>query len=171
MAMAAPAYLAIAMQAGSMLMQGVTGAQQGKYNAAMAERQADETRAAAAVEEQRQRIRAQSVLSAQRARIAASGVDLEGSPLLAMEEGAANAEFDALAIRYSGSSQEARLRAQASLDRWSGQRALIGGILGAGATVAGGKSSIQRLYGPPAPQTPAPSPQPKQNLWSGGAYG
>lgn len=163
----AMAWLSVAATAASTLMQGVSSYQQGKYNAAMASRQADETRAVTQVEEQRQRIRAQAALSAQRARIAASGVDLEGSPLLAMEEGAANAEYDALAIRYAGSSQEARLRAQAAQDRWSGSRALFGSIIGAGAQVAGGASSIQRLYGP---KTEAPAP-PKQNLWTGGAYG
>lgn len=141
------AWTAIGLSAASAVMQGVQAKNTANYNAKMADRQAEETRLTAAAEEDRQRARSTKVLSAMRTRIAASGVDLEGSPLLALEEGAANAEYDALAIRHAGSSQEARLRAQAALERSQGKAALFGGVMQAGATVLGGKSRIDALYG------------------------
>lgn len=131
----------------SSMQQGAAAQKQAAYNAALAERQADATRQAAAIEEQRQRDRTSSLLSTQRAAIGASGIDLEGSPLTVMEDTAAGAELDALMIRHSGSMAELKARAQAAADRQAGANALTQGYYGAGAGLLSGVTALGRGYG------------------------
>lgn len=175
--MAAAAPIAAAAAVASAVVGAVSAVQQGKaakaaanYNATLQEQQADLSRQTAAVEEQRQRLRAQRVMSAARASMGAAGVDLEGSPLMLMEESAADAEFDALAIRHAGETQAWRARAQAGLDRFEGKVASRRGYMAAGASILNGISSAASIY---APKTaPAGGTQPAGYVpLNGGAYG
>ena len=96
----------------------------GEFNARNAERDAELAVQAAAFEEERSRERAASFLSSQRAAAGASGRTVsEGSSLLLQAETVEDAELDALAIRFSGSVQEARERSRAAAERFQGRAA------------------------------------------------
>lgn len=137
-----------ALSAASAVKQGNAQKSMMDYNARVAERQGQMARQAADLEEARQRNRTDKLLSSQRAAVAASGLDLEGSPLLVMEESAAQSELDALLIRHSGSVAEAQANSQAAADRMSGRAAKMQGYYSAGASLLSGASSVVRAYGP-----------------------
>lgn len=111
------------LSAAGAVQQGRQAEALGAANARAQEQQAAATRGAAAFEEERLRERQRALKSEQRAVLGAAGTTLEGSPLLAMAEDAAAMELDALALRHSGSLEEARARGQAALDRWDGNTA------------------------------------------------
>jgi len=112
------------------------------YNAQVAEQQAAQTREAVKFEEQRLRSQNEKLRSAQKAGYAKAGVTQEGSPLLVGAETEADAELDALALRYSGSVAEARARSQAGIDRMRGKAAQTAGYIGAGASLLKGASQF-----------------------------
>lgn len=130
-----------------------------KYNAAVAMREAAAAKEAAAYEEKQQRRQTEKLLSKQRAAYAKAGVQFTGSPLLVMEETAAEAELDALAIRRGGEIAAGRAISQAALDRMRGKQfrragriGAVTSLLGGGATAAfmgtrGGMTQSQ-LYSP-----------------------
>lgn len=103
---------------------------------------------AAAFDELRQRERAQKLLAQQRVGYAKGGVTLEGTPTEVLADTAADAEIDALAIRWGGASRAAAFKAQ-------GQQALIGGVTGAaGALLTGVTSYGSQLLPASSPQLP-----------------
>lgn len=120
------------------LSAGAAGASAGKFNAQLAERDAIMAQQATAFELRSQRKRAQQFLGSERAKIGASGVNLEGSPLLTQSENAYELELDDLATQYSGSVAEARARSQAAQARMQGAAARRGGYFGAGTTLLTG---------------------------------
>ena len=126
----------------SAVSQGNAAADAAEFNAAVAENDAIATRQAAEFEEDRLRRRSKRVLASQRASFGASGVTAEGSPLLVMQDSAAEAEIDALAIRYSGSIQEARAKSQAAADRAEARAARRGGFARAGTSLLTGVSGV-----------------------------
>lgn len=133
---------AVTSAAGAM-QQGAAQQNMANYNAAVAEREAESARRAAAFEESAQRDRAEKVKSTQRALFAKSGVTPEGSPLLVEADTAQQAEQDALAIRYSGSVAEARAKSQAALDRMQGKVAKQAGYFKAGSSLLTGASRLK----------------------------
>lgn len=126
------------LQAAGSLAGGAAARQAGAFNAAMAEHEGQLARANAAFEEQRHRKRTGYLLSAQRAAFASSGVRMEGSPLLVMEESASEAELDAQLIRYGGEVQADKLYARAALDRLQGRAAQVGSFFDAGGALLKG---------------------------------
>lgn len=126
------------------------------YNARMAEYQAEANRRnaqaaqnAAAYQEDRHRERARKLMSSMRSLYGASGVAEEGTPLLVMEESAANAELDAQAIRYQGNVQSMQYTSQAALDkmeanlyRMRGKQAQTAGWWTAGSGLLTGASTF-----------------------------
>lgn len=86
----------------------------------------------------RERIR--KTLSTMRSLYGKSGVDATGSPLLALEDTAAQGELDALAIRYGGDVEAARNRSEADILRMRGKTAQTASYFQAGSTLlqAGG---------------------------------
>lgn len=72
------------------------------FNAQVSERNAVVARQQAAADEARQRSITQRRLGSIRAAYGASGVTMEGTPLDLLEDSAAQAELDALTIRYKG---------------------------------------------------------------------
>jgi len=130
------------MSATQMMAGGAQASATAKYNAGVQEIEAINAKNAADYEEKLHRQRGESLLSAQRAAIGASGVGLEGSALLSLEESAMELEKDALAIRYSGTVAAARARSQAAADRVAGRAAKTAGMWGAGKSLLTGASKI-----------------------------
>jgi len=138
------------LAAGSAIVGAVGAIQQGKaqqsmanYNAAVAERAAESAKVAAAFEESAQRSQAEKLRSTQRALFARSGVTPEGSPLLVEADTAAQAEQDALAIRFSGSAAEARAKSQAAMSRFEGRVAKQASMFKAGTSLLSGASRLK----------------------------
>jgi len=115
------------------------------YNASLAERAAARAKKKAALEAQLQRRRNQQVLGRHRAVAAASGVEsTTGTPLLVQLDTATESELDALAIKYGGDVEAAKLRSEASMERFRGKIAYKQGQLNAGVSLLQG---VGRAYG------------------------
>jgi hypothetical protein len=118
--------------------QGQAQAQASQYNARVAEQNATAARQKAAFDEQLRREQLERVQAAARAAIGKSGSDFSGSALDLMAQNAAQAELDALAIRYGGEVRAAGQENQAQLDRAQASQARTGGYFGAGAKLLQG---------------------------------
>lgn len=104
-------------------------AQVARQGAEAARRNAETIRQAGEAEAARQRQKGSDLLAQQRAAYGAAGVEFEGSPLLVMQETAARAEQDALAIRYNYQVKAAKeeteawkMGSMADLAEWQGGR-------------------------------------------------
>lgn len=116
-----------------------------KYNAQIASQNADIVSQQAAAQEATQRRKAALVAGEQRAAQAQSGLAFTGSALDVAQQSAANAELDALNIRYEGQLKRRGLLANAQQDSYgadvAGQNsnsAALGGYLNAGSKILGG---------------------------------
>lgn len=87
---------------------------------------------------QRQRESVSKLLSAQRALWGRSGLSMEGTPLLTLEDTAGQGELDTLAIRYGGDIGAARERSAANLSRMQGANAMTAGYFSAGSSLLSG---------------------------------
>jgi len=128
-------------------------AEANEYNAKILEENAAQAKQKAMWEEDASRDEARKLIAKQRAMYAKSGVDIsEGSPLLIMADTAAQAEKDALAIRWqgdidytSGMNQAGLLRYYAKQGRKTGQTqsatTLLQGIGNAGMSYGKGLGS------------------------------
>jgi len=118
-----------------------------KYNAKVAENQATAARNAAAVREQQHRERIRQLAGTQRANSGASGIALEGSPLLVMADTLEQAELDAQRIRYGGEVSATGFESQARLQRFQGAQAAQAGMIGAGSTLLSGAAKAMSYGG------------------------
>lgn len=118
-----------------------------KYNAKVAQNQAEMARNAAAVREQQHRENVRRLSATQRANAGMSGVTTEGSPLLVMADTLEQAELDAQRIRYGGEVSATGFESQARLSRFQGDQASRAGMIGAGSTLLSGAASAARVYG------------------------
>lgn len=109
-----------------------------EYNANVAEMNAEQAILISAQDERRQRIIARKELGSIRAAYGASGVSMEGSPMDVLAESTANAELDALNIRYAGQAKAAGLRDEASYERFRAKETRAAGVLGAAASLLSG---------------------------------
>jgi len=133
-----------AVSAVSAIQAGRSQEKMAEYNAAVSERDALAARQKAGFDEAAHRRRTRKFLGKQRALYGKSGVTFEGSPLLVMEETAAEAELDALAIRYGGEIEAGRHLSLAELERARGKQAKRAGYLGAGTSLlTGGAATIK----------------------------
>jgi len=130
--------------AATSVAQGVAANKTAKYQAEAMRQNAEITRQRAAVEENKYRRQTEKLLGRQRALVANSGLSLEGSPLLAQEDTAANAELEALTIRHSGDLDAAAQLNDAMLTRLKGRNAMIGGVASAGQSLLGGYVDYER---------------------------
>lgn len=96
--------------------------QQSNYNAQVERQQAMADEAA-------QRRRSSAILSQSRANIGASGVEIAGSPLEVMAQSAADAELDALTIRYGGEMRAQQAEYQGRVARASGNTSAATNLL------------------------------------------
>ena len=123
------------------------GNQQADYNAAVAEEDAKAAKARAEYDEKTHRENVRKILATQRALYGKSGVSMEGSPLLVMEDTQKQGELYALAIRYGGDVASARSRSEANLARMTGRNnayAAKGGYIQAGSTLLSGAASASK---------------------------
>ncbi|HEU0070939.1 MAG TPA: hypothetical protein VFS04_06570 [Alphaproteobacteria bacterium] len=133
-----------ALSAASTVAQGVAANNTARAQAQAMRQNADIIRQRAAVEEDKYRRQTSKLLGRQRALFANAGVNLDGSPLLAQEETAANAELEALTMRHTGDLEAANQLNQAMLTRLKGRTALVSGFTGAGESLLGSYVSYDR---------------------------
>lgn len=137
---------------------GISQNQAAKYNAQVAQNNADAATQAANFETEAERRRQMRLFGAQRAAYGKAGVTMEGTPLDVVGDTAAEGELDALAILYQGQLGYNRGQSEASLQRYAGRSALTSGYIGAGSSIlkgagaargllAGGEGTVRRLPG------------------------
>ena len=152
MAYATSTYLLIATIASAVVAAGGTAVsadasrRAANTNADIQEQNAAAARAKSNYDEQRHRESVQKMLSTQRALYGKSGVDMSGSPLLVMEDTAAQGELDALAIRYGGDVASAQQRSAANLSRMQASDYQTAGYLKAGSSLLSGASDTAIGY-------------------------
>jgi hypothetical protein len=112
--------------------QGYGQSQAYDYNAQVAAQNAEIARRQAAYDEQLARQRSLRILGQGRAGVAKSGITLSGSALDVMANSAADAELEALSVRYGGGVQSANAMARSSLERMAAQQRLASAYIGAG---------------------------------------
>jgi len=125
-----------------------TGISQGRaarYNAQVAENNAQAARQAAAFEADAERRRQIRLFGAQRAAYGKAGVTMEGTPLDVVGDTAAEAELDLLAIRYQGELGYNRGQSEASLQRYAGRSARMSSYYDAGSSILKGVSAGRGL--------------------------
>lgn len=136
--------------AGSAIM-GVTGAissgqaqaDAARYNSQMAQNQAAYERQRAQIQADQQREKDRHLMAAQRARMGAQGLDMTtGSPLVVLENTAAQADTDYRTILANGDVAASRAESQAALDRMTGSTALTSSWLSAGSTAFSGAARL-----------------------------
>ena len=114
-----------------------------KYNARVAENQAQETRRVGTEKEHLQRLRPARLLSKQRAQLGAAGVLLgTGSAAQIQEDTLTLGEADALRIRQTTEAQVGALETGAELTRSQGEMAAAAGKSKAIGTLLGGAASM-----------------------------
>lgn len=119
------------------------------YNAKVAKRKAEIERQATTFDVQQQRKRARAILGKQRAMVGASGVEMEGSPLLVAEDTAAELAKEEVNLRLKGQRRAMGFEAQSILDisKAGAAKTRAAGfgkaaVTGAGATLLAGGSDI-----------------------------
>lgn len=129
-----------AIQALGAIQQGKAAQSAANYNAQVMETNAANERSASNQREEAQRRQARMVLGQQRAAFAQSGTGLEGSAADVMQQSAADAELDALTMRYEGDMRASGLMAQAGMERYEGRQARKAGNAQALGSILGGVS-------------------------------
>lgn len=129
------------------LQQGLAGKAAGDANADLARIEGEAAFDAGLANELAQRRETARLLGRQRAGFAKAGVGLEGSPLLVMAETAAEGELLAQRERHRGEVARTRAANEAAIAKAEGRAALVGGVLGAGASILTGASSLRGLGG------------------------
>ena len=118
------------------------------FNVAIDEQNARAAEASAQWAIARHRYDVKKLLGRQRARFAVSGFQLKGTPLLVMQETAAQAELDEIAMRYRGRLQAAGFRNQATMTRFEGKvRSKAAKIGMMGTLLTGGMKMGQDYFG------------------------
>lgn len=109
-----------------------------EYNADLAFKNAEDTLALGAEEERRVRVIARKQIGQSRANIGASGIQIDASALDVLQESAANAELDALGVRYQAFKKAEAFRADAALSRMGGAAARASSLFGAAGSILTG---------------------------------
>ena len=135
-----------AIGVGGQLYAGEQQRRAASYSADVAEQAARAAQEKAAYDEEMHRERIRKTLSTIRSLYGKSGVDMTGTPLLALEETAAQGEMDALAIRYGGDVAAARQRSEAALLKMQGKVASTSSYFQAGSTLLQGAGSMYGKY-------------------------
>ena len=160
---------AIGIQAYSSYQQGRTAAQQAKteaawhaYNAKQAEKEAEAERKATEQEAKQHKRQAEQFKARQRALIGASGVTHEGSPLLLLEDTAAELAFENAMIREQGYRRVSAYKSQSILDfskaaavSKSAKGYKRAGLWSAGGSLLGGAASVSYMRSAGSPWFPA----------------
>jgi Flp pilus assembly protein TadB len=126
----------------SSIKQGEAQKEAAEENAKIAEANARAAQEKAAYDEEMHRERVKKILKSQRALYGASGVDMEGTPMIVQADTMEQGELDALAIRRGGDVAAAEQRSMARLYKMQGKSALKQGYYSAGSSLLGSGSSI-----------------------------
>jgi hypothetical protein len=156
------------------IQQGFAAKQQAEYNAAVSEQNAAAARAQAALDESTSRKKSDMVLGQIRARAAANTGDVGGSALDVLADSAAEAELEALTLRYAGEVKARQQESEARLQKKRGASALIEGFIGAGTKLLTAGSYGMKAYGGAdagGSAIPALSTRVPQRNAFGGRYG
>lgn len=145
--LAAAAVASAAIGATAAYSQGQSQKNMAEYNAKMAQYQAQREQEAAADRAQRYQKEAQRRLSSMRAGYLASGVSMEGTPLLTLMESAQEAAKDEVRIKRQGDMVSWGLLSEANLSKMRGKSAYTQGVMGAGSSLLGGAARAYGLYG------------------------
>jgi len=137
----------------------------GQYNTARAQKdaankQADLIEKQAATQEEQFRRKGKALQSRQQAYLGASGVMVEGTPMLVMQDTAEQLEKDALYIREQGQDAADLARKQGDTAYWSGMLNSFGTLLTSGAQIYQALGPKPQQYGgttPPAGSSSYPS--------------
>lgn len=133
------AIAAAALAAAGTVYSGVQANKQAKTQAAIQRQQAERERLQAEADSEQFRDAQQRTLAKRRAILGASGVEATtGSPLLASEDFAGEAELEALKIRNGGEVRATRLEQQAMLTAAKGRSDMTGSFFRAGSLLAEG---------------------------------
>lgn len=110
-------------------------------NANILNQNAETQMAAAGQREEAHRRQVRLIAGEQRAAIAQSGTGFGGSAADIMEKSSANAELDALTIRYDAMTRKTAFENEANTMQWQGRRARTGGYLSAASSLLSGAAS------------------------------
>ena len=128
------------MSANSQIKAGNAAGDAHDFNASIAEGNADQAIIQAAQQERQQRIIGRKAVGDMRASFGASG-GTGGSAMDVLAESMANAEMDALNIRYAGEVKSANFKNEANLMRLQGRNARNAAQSNANATIFNGMTS------------------------------
>jgi hypothetical protein len=113
-----------------------------EYQAQVADVNAQQAQMAAEAEAEDRKRRARYLLGSQLAATGASGVQVEGSPLLVMMDSAVQEDLEARRIRYRGYLQTAGSNNQAALARYEAGNYRTAGYMNAGTSLLKGGSTL-----------------------------
>ena len=130
------------LQALGSIQQGNAAAGAAKYNAIMADANAEISRKQAFEDERRFRVASRQRLGAMKARIGASGGALDGSALDVLQDAATRMEEDAISIRTTGELRALGYEGDSQLQSMYGKSQKQAGYYGAAAELLGGASDI-----------------------------
>lgn len=141
MALPVAAIIAIVSAIGSTyaaVEQGRAASKAARYNAALAEQEAEQERQRGRFEERRSRVRGKALLSAIQSGYGTAGVASEGTPLLVQAEQAGEIELEALLLRHGGETAALRSTSEARLQRFRGSQLRRESTIRAGTTLLTG---------------------------------
>ena len=138
--------LPMLLMSGSSLLEGLGQSQANSANAAISKVQAKQAQLNAAYNERRSREESARLMGEQAARFGASGVAMEGTPLLVMAEQNRQSELDALAIRNQGLQAAEGYNAEERGYRRAASSSLMGGLIKAAAYGGGAYGRYKGYY-------------------------
>lgn len=122
--------------AGAGLLSSMSGASsRDAYNQQILQQQADMAKAQAASQEATSRTQSERLMAKQRAGFAASGLTFAGSPLSVITDTAAEAELEALRIRYGGTVAQYNTNVQQGLSTFEKEEAKRNAMFNFGSTL------------------------------------
>lgn len=141
--MAAAPLLLVALSAGTAVAGGVMAFQQGRFQAKVAEQNAEIAREKGQIQARRAKASQGQRISLARAQIGAAGIAFAGTPLDLLAGDAAQGAADVQLIRAGASIQSVNFLARAAAAKQQAIAGLIGGIGGAGTSILTGVSDAQ----------------------------
>jgi len=135
-----------ALMAGSALTEGYGKYKSNKANSEMSKVQAKQAKMNSAYDSRRAGEESARLMGEQAARFGASGVSMEGTPLLVMADQARQSELDALAIRNQGKQAAMAYKAEAQGYKRAATNSLMGGVIKAAAYGGGAYGKYRGVY-------------------------
>ena len=128
---------ATAFSVGAQIFSGASQKQAADDQASLIQEQARIQREETGAEVTRRTEERNRFIAKQKVAFLASGIGLAGSSIIVLEDSFKQFNIEIAAIKRSGSAQARLLERQAEVTKKTGRAALIGGVIGAGTTIAG----------------------------------